>query len=246
MKSDICIVGIVAVVLSVLTGYSAYPSMDRAMELFGTNIVCTTGVSLETEAYSEFAMDLNCQTTSENARSMETFLLSTITSIVVTVSTNAINDGTSVWLMSDRGSWFSAAARNFHDLPTNPANSIAVATYLGTVHRVDFPTNLIFRGFCTMQYLATDPAKMEAYKARRKAWRAALDLQRRVKSTNEAVDEYRRDLLSICNVGVRGCRGIMDDAQFCAFTNQLVSVSGASEAERRVLFDSIPSQDEGE
>lgn len=246
MKSVNRIVVMAFAFLSALTGYSAYPTMDRAMDLFGTNRISATGVSLEAETYSEFARDLRCQTTPESAREMETFLLNSITSIVVTVSTNNVNDGTSAWLLCDRGCWFSEAARNFYDFPTNPANCIAVATYLSDVHKVEFPTNLLYNGFTTVMYFSLDPAKMAAWEARADVRRATRDLQYRVRTTNEAVDEYRRDLLSICNVGVRGCRRIMDDAQFCAFTNQLATVSGASEAERRVLFDSIPSQDEGE
>jgi len=244
MNLDVKTIAMVSVAMAAflcpLSGFSAYPTMDRAMELFGTNRISTMGVSLEAEAYSEFARDLRCQTTPESARVMETFLLNSVTSIVVTVSTNSVNDGTSVWLLGDRGAWFSSTARNFHDLPTNPANCIVVALYLGNVHKVEFPTNLLFRGFCTMQFMSTDPTKMEAYIARRKAWRSEHDLQARVRNSNKAVDGFRRDLLSICNVGVRGCRGIMDDAQFCTFTNQLATASNASAAERRILFDSIP------
>ena len=244
MSLDVKTIAIVSVTMAAflcpLSGFSAYPTMDRAMELFGTNRISTMGVSFEAEAYSEFARDLRCQTTPESARVMETFLLNSVTSIVVTVSTNNVNDGTRAWLLYDRGCWFSEAARNFYDLPTNSANCIAVATYLGGVHKVEFPTNLLRNSSCSLVFFSPDPAQMEAYNEKCRVWRSAYDLQFRVRDSNEAVDEYRRDLLSICNVGVRGCRGIMDDAQFCTFTNQLATASNASAAERRILFDSIP------
>ncbi len=94
---------VMAALLCPLSGFSAYPTMDRAMELFGTNRISTMGVFFEAEAYSEFARDLRCQTTPESARVMETFLLNSVTSIVVTVSTNNVNDGTRAWLLYDRG-----------------------------------------------------------------------------------------------------------------------------------------------
>ncbi len=229
-----------------LPGYCEYPSMERALELFNANAVLATNVSMRSETYSQFAEDLHCQTTTENARNMETFLLNTVTSIVVTVSTNAVDDGTSAYILCNRGYWYSCAAQNFHDFPTNPANCMAVAAYLGNVIQVDFPTNLL-TGSSLVKKVYFDPIEREAYLARRQAWRATRDLQFRVRDTNEAVEEYRKDLLTVCNVGVRGCRGIMDDTQYCAFTNQLATASNASEAERQILFDSIPSpQGEGD
>ena len=252
MNLDVKTIAIVSVTMAAflcpLSGFSAYPSIDRAMELFNLQAVSTTNVSMESVAYSQFAKDLCCQTTSENARIMETFLLSAVTSIVVTVSTNAVNDGTSAYILYDRGEWFADAAKSFYDLPTNPANCIAVATYLGEVDRVYSPTNLLRNGFShVMQISLRDPAENALFQERARARRAEYDRQLRVRDTNEAVEEYRKDLLTVCNVGVRGCRGIMDDAQFCMFTNQLATASNASEAERRILFDSIPSpQGEGD
>ncbi len=230
-----------------LPGYCAYPTMNRAVELFDANTVLATNVSMRSEAYSKFAEDLRCPTTSENARNMETFLINAITSIVVSVSTNAVDDGTSAFILCNRGYWFSDTARNFHDLPTNPANCMAVATYLGGVCEVGFPTNRLRFGGGIVRWISPDPTEMEAFYAHRATLLAERDLQYRVRESNEAVDEYRKDLLSVCNVGVRGCRGIMDDAQFCTFTNQLATSSNASEAERQILFDSIPSpQGEGD
>ena len=80
--------------------------MDRAMELFNIQAVSTTNVSMEATAYSKFAEDLRCQTTSGNARNMETFLLNAVTSIVVAVSTNAVDDGTSAFLLYNRCYWY--------------------------------------------------------------------------------------------------------------------------------------------
>ena len=222
-----------------LSEYHAYPTMDRAMELFDANTVLATNVSMRSETYGKFAEDLRCQTTSENARNMETFLLNAVTSIVVAVSTNAVDDGTSAYLLYDRGEWFSGAAKTFHDLPTNPANCIAVATYLGGVHGVEFPTNLLRRGSCSFTFFSLDPAKQSRvaeWNANAAKWRATFDLQYRVRTVNEAVDQYRKDLLSVCNVGVRGCRAIMDDTQYCVFTNQLATASHASEEELQILF----------
>ena len=240
MKSMSKVLGVTVAFLNPLFGYCAYPTMDRAMELFDANAVLATNVSMRSEVYRQFSEDLRCQAASENVRNIETFLINAVTSIVVTVSTNVVDDGTSAFVLCNRGYWYSDAAKNFQDLPTNSANCIAVATYLGGVHKVEFPTNLLYNGFTTVMYFSLDPAKMAAWEARADARRATRDLQYRVRTTNEAVDEYRRDLLSICNVGVKGCRGIMDDAQFCTFTNQLATVSNANESERRILFDSIP------
>ena len=56
---------------------------------------------------------------------------------------------------------------------------------------------------------------------------------------NRAVGDYRNRLLSICARGVAGCRGIMDDEEFAAFTNQIVTASKANEQEREILFRRI-------
>ena len=235
MKIISGVFGVLVVFSCPLSGHCSYPTMDRAMELFDVHTMSMTNVSMESTAYSKFTEDLRCQTTSENARNMETFLLNAVTSIVVAVSTNAVDDGTNAWLLWDRGDWFADAARTFHDLPTNPANCMAVATYLGNVSRVDFPTNL-WMGSCLVIDIIPDPVEREAYLAERQAWRNACDLQFRVRTSNKAVDQYRKDLLSVCNVGVRGCRAIMDDTQYCAFTNQLATASHASEEELQILF----------
>ena len=219
-----------------LSGFCAYPSMDRTLELFNANTILATNVSMRSETYSQFKEDLRCQTSPENARNVETFLLNAVTSIIVTVSTNAVDDGTSAFLLYNRGYWYSDAANNFLDLTTNSTNCLAVATYLGNVHRIDFPTNLLYNGFTSVMYFSLDPAKMADWQARADMRRATRDLQYRVRATNKAVDQYRKDLLSVCNVGVRGCRAIMDDTQYCAFTNQLATASHASEEELQILF----------
>ena len=244
MNLDVKTIAIVSVTMAAflcpLSGFSAYPAMEQANRLFDELPMSAAYVSMETESYSKFAEALRCPTTPEKAREMETFLLDALTSINVMVSTNLAVEGIDAGLLKDRGGWFSGAAKYFHNLPTNCANCMAVARYLGDVHKVEFPTNLQWKGSCLAMRVSADPEENAALREKARAWRAEYDLQVRVRTTHEAVDEYRRDLLSICNVGVRGCRGIMDDVQFCTFTNQLATASNASEAERRVLFDSIP------
>ena len=236
MKIISGVFGVLVVFSCPLSGHCSYPTMDRAMELFDVHTMSMTNVSMESTAYSKFTEDLRCQTTSENARNMETFLLNAVTSIVVAVSTNAVDDGTNAWLLWDRGDWFADAARTFHDLPTNPANCMAVATYLGGVCEVGFPTNRLRFGGGIVRWISPDPTEMEAFYAHRATLLAERDLQFRVRTSNKAVDQYRKDLLSVCNVGVRGCRAIMDDTQYCAFTNQLATASHASEEELQILF----------
>ena len=243
MKFWSVVFGVAVTLLCPLSGYCDYPTMDRARELFDELSMTADYVSMKSETYSKFAEGLRCQTTPENAREMETFLLDAVTSINVTVSTNAVDDGASAGLLLDRGGWFAAVARNFHDLPTNSVNCMVVANYLGDVHRVEFPTNHLQFGSGFAKWISTDPAENAALREKARARRAAYDLQYRVRTTNEAVDEYRRDLLSVCNVGVRGCRAIMDDAQYCAFTNQLATASHASEEEQKILFRSQDEDD---
>ena len=125
-----------AAFLCPLSGFSEYPTMDRAMELFDANSVLATNVSMRSEVYRQFSEDLRCQTASENVRNMETFLINAVTSIVVTVSTNVVDDGTSAFVLCNRGYWYFDAAKTFQDFPTNPVNCMAVATYLGGVHKV--------------------------------------------------------------------------------------------------------------
>ena len=239
MKVLPVVFGMVVALSCPFSGYCDYPTMERARELFDEDSLNSPIETMEAEAYSKFVEGLRCQTTPENARDMETFILNSITSIVVSVSTNTVDDGTSAWLLGDRGGWYSRTARIFHDLPTNPANCLAVATYLGGAHGIDFPTNLLYNGFTSVMYFNLDPAKQDkvaAWNAHADRRRATYVLQHRVKTTNKAVEEYRKDLLSVCNVGVRGCRAIMDDTQYCTFTNQLATASHASEEELQILF----------
>ena len=74
----------------------------------------------------------------------------------------------------------------------------------------------------------------------RTEWREELmarqRLQVRVRQMNKAVADYRRTLMEVCSIGVAGCRGVMDDAEFAAFTNQVVTASGANEQELGILF----------
>ena len=247
MKISEFVLIVVAFVAFPFSGYCAYPTMECAEELFCADLMNSTNVLMSSASYSQFADDLQCAASPEEIRTMETFLVNALTSIVVSVSTNSDVAGTGAILLNNRGRCFSAMMHTFRDFPTNAANNIAVAEYLGDVSGVHFPTNLLLNRSSSSFFFSPDPAKMQDFVERRYAHRMMYNLQLRVKETNDAVERYRCRLLSVCNVGVRGCRGIMDDAQFCTFTNQLATASNANEAERRILFDSIPSpQGEGD
>ena len=219
--------------------------LRTAMDLFSPDSVASTNVSfLRKEGrHMEFSREYlkNGLTRAEYSR-LESFLLNSLTSIVVHVSTNVVNDGIEGWVLEDRGRYFKWLMEDFHDFRTNNVACLAVASYIGRVKTVDFPTYLANRRYSTFDMLfSTNTAEVAEHNRRvaerNRALRKVRDLQSRVYQTNRAVREYRRNLCEICGIAVDGCSSVMAPEEFAAFTNRIVEVSGASQEEQEAMFD---------
>ena len=221
-------------------GYCAYPTMDEAQALFSSELMNSTNVCMS-GAYDDFRGRL-CQSASPDVQhAVESVVIGGITSIVVHVSTNLVDESVGVGIIEDRGSYFRALGYSLHDFRTNAVECVDIAKYIGIVTGVDFPSDLArSRGFGMRMLLSTNETELAQWRQQeeplREARREKRNLQTRVWLANEAVRRYRSCLFSLCGHSVAGCSKIMSDVEFSTFTNELVSVSNASSEEQRVLF----------
>lgn len=232
------------VVLTPFAGYCSYPAIDEAQALFSSELMNSTNVCMS-GAYDDFRGRL-CQSASPDVQhAVESVVIGGITSIVVHVSTNLVDESVGVGIIEDRGSYFRALGYSLRDFRTNAVECVDMAKYIGIVTGVDFPSDLArSRGFGMRVFLSTNETELAQWRqqeeplceARRLERAERRNLQTRVWLANEAVRLYRACLFSLCGHSVAGCRKIMSDVEFSTFTNELVSVSNASSEEQRVLF----------
>ena len=226
------------------TGRCAYPSLAEAQALFSREMMNSrenTPTNTPTNSlYDDFILRLREPAAPDCVLAVETAILQGITSIVVNVSTNAVDDGTPAWLLSYRGEMFGRIVPRLQNFPTNAANCVSLASYAGTVMKADFPDDLVWKRFNIHLFCLSTNEVDQAKFRERLQWREELmarrSLQVRVHQANEAVGEYRRRLLEVCSIGVLGCRVFMDDDRFAAFTNQVVAASRANGQEQAILF----------
>lgn len=250
MKTSILFSVALMAMLSPATGICAYPSLAEAQALFSCEMM-NSRENMPTNTptnslYDDFILRLGEPAAPDLILAVETVILQGITSIVVNVSTNAVDDGTPAWLPSYRGAILHRTAPNLKNFPTNAANCVSLASYAGTVMKANFPDDLLRKRFhIYFGCLSTNEVDLAEYREnlqRRNELLARQRLQARIHNTNEAVGDYRRRLLEVCSICVSGCRGIMDDAQFAVFTNQVVTVSRANEQEREILFRGLAGE----
>ena len=228
-------------------GGDASPSLKMAMDLFSPDSVASTNICLLRKGGQHMKFNreyLKMSLTRAEYSRLESFIFHALTSIVVHVSPNVVNDGVKGWVIEDRARYFKWLIEDFHDFKTNDVECLAVASYIGRVRTVDdFPSYWGNRRDSTLGpiLLSTNAAEVAEHNRRvaeeRRALRKVQDLQRRVYQTNRAVREYRRNLCAICGIAVDGCSSVMAPEEFAAFTNRIVEVSGASQEEQDAMFD---------
>lgn len=184
----------------------------------------------------------------DEAKGMEDDILNTLKSIKVYVSTNNIDDSVGLDVISQ--DWVSNINLqfSFSTFQTNAIACLSLARYLGNVRCVDFPTDLVYEAMPGIMMRSLNgnhvsaertrrfEQEEERRKERRRQLSAEYELQFRVFRGNALVKDYRRNLFSLCGKSVAGCRRIMSDEEFTVFTNELVTVSHATEDEQRGLF----------
>ena len=233
--------------LATLTCLGNYPTLERAQEIFSPENISSPEVMInEGDAY-ELVNDLwkyRAGSSMEERLRMKDFFLTALTSVVVRVSTNVVDDGTVTYALSrDRGIALPSALESFQDeFSTNVTDCLAVAAYIDRVHPVPFSESLIWRRESRLFY-SPNPEKMEAWERQRMEKVARekpiRELQQRVYRANRIVLDYRRDLFDLCNACVLANRKVMDDTEFAAFTNRVVELSKPDEREKRRLFDHL-------
>ena len=245
INGTICLVGIC---LLAHQGAASYPTLEQAQSLFSATSLDNPDIDMYRDSeYRNFLNNLfsqRGQATEQETIRMKNFLLATMTSIVVRVSTNVVDDGTATYPLSrDRGAVFGSAFRSFGNLfATNVTDCLTVADYIGQVRGVPFSESLIRRRSSVFFY-SLDPKKREEWLEKQRAHQAhekpIRELQMRVSVANGNVRDYRRSLFQICNACVLANRRVMGDDDFAAFTNRVVELSKPDDDEKWRLFDHL-------
>ena len=236
-------------------GYCAYPTIEEAQALFSSAQMNATNVWLTSQSYSDFRNRLCEPASYEDICAVENFVVCAMTSIVMRVSTNEIDESVGVSIAHDRGWYFRTVSDSFPGLATNSIVCLILADYLGRVAQTDFPTTLAkMRGplIGRKMFISTNSAEMAQWQEQEGAARTEREtrlheiltlrnLQLRVAEANRSVGDYRREVFAICARSVAGCRGMMNEEEFSVFTNQVVTVSRANADEQRILFQYIDS-----
>ena len=136
----------VVLILSI-TGYSSYPSPEEACRLFSASRMNATNLWFATPEYNSFKLRLAEPSSFEHRLAVEDCIIGAITSVVINISTNAVDDGTNMAQIRDRGNGFKEIAYGFADSAANPSACIALAEYIGHISQVAYPTNLLNGGF---------------------------------------------------------------------------------------------------
>lgn len=143
------------------------------------------------------------------------------------VSTNEVDDGMSSDVIYNRAQIVCYTLSEMFRIRPDENLCRRIASYIGTIHKVDFPFTLVGNG---IGQFFNDPKEFEAFEKRTEAKRK---LQTRVFGTNLAIGAYRRRLLIGCNVAVRKLKDTMSEESFNSFTNEIKNLSKADECEMK-------------
>lgn len=136
-------------------GHCAYPSLEEARTLFSAEAMNSADVHMD-GAYNDFHSKMLRPASAEERRAVESVLIGAITSIVVHVSTNAVDDSVGVEIAPDRGWYFYLLRDSLADFKTNATACIALAGYIGSIRRADFPSDLARMRGCVHSYFFYD------------------------------------------------------------------------------------------
>jgi len=247
MKTRTLVLRMLFAVLAPATGYCIYPTVEEAQALFSSEQMNATNVSMD-GAYEDFRSRLCESTSMEMRQAVESVVIDAITSIVVRVSTNVVDNSVGVGIIKSRGLYFKALRCSLQDFKTNAEECVRLARYIGNIRGADFPSDLArSRGFGARMFLTTNETELAQWRQQEEPMREARlrelagkrDLQMRVLLANEAVYSYKASLFCLCGESVVGCRQSMSDEDFSSFTNEVVAVSHASFDEQRVLLGQL-------
>lgn len=247
----------VLVILSfVQGGKCAYPGIQEAKSLFASNCLNSAERRYPDKLYEDFFARTRDSLFRENSGEVERIVLSGVASIDVLVSTNKADDSIGIDLLKAR--WIRGISRNFYlvDFLTNAPMCLKMAKYIGSVNAVDFPSDCLRKSSPPIVMKSLNGKKRTGGELRRvtreddkinqceviKKKTDVYKLQQRVSSANSTIERFRRDLFALCSRSVKGCREIMSDCEFTCFTNRIVVLSGATNAECDILFKHLYSR----
>ena len=215
--------------------FAAYPTLERARELFPSGRLLGDGMNYSSDDYRLFGNDLHDDALPSERQQMMEYLLSSITSTPVVVSTNLNDGGVKVRTLRGLSLRVASLMDSFESFETNDVRCACVADYLGTVRPVDVPRDLVGQRSFVLNVTTNEFGGMVVSKMDDPRYDERL-LQRRVYDANKGVQAYRKSLFRMCAYAVAGNRKRMSPSDFAAFTNRLVTVSGANEEERKEMF----------
>ena len=219
-----------------------HSSLDVVRPIFSSDSLNSTNILYNTESYCRFKTAMRQVSSVSDSLEVETFVVCAITSMVVTVSTNMVDDGMSAPVIEDCSHMIGDLSRVLCHFPTNAELCLMIANYLGRVRVSDFPTPIAAKwgGPVVKVVLTTNKTVIASQRARWTDENRAYDLERgrqlRIRHANNAVMGYRRQLFGMCGLAVAGCRKTMSQEAYTAFTNELIEVSAATEEERKILL----------
>ena len=244
---------VVSMLMMPLAAFAVYPTAEEAQVLYSSERMNWTDDASLRQQYCDFMQRMSDQSTPEESSSVEGIVLNGIMSIVVGVSTN---DATAnVGMDADyKDGLMLLPYVPFRDFPTNTPLCLAFASYIGGIRQVDYPDNFVKDIHLPVIMRALNRNRISQSRllqAKESAFMSSVErnnlgaegrIQLNVRYANDSICSFRRKLMEVCSIGVAGCRGVMDDAEFAAFTNQIVTASGANAQERTILFRGLAGE----
>ena len=220
--------------------------VDEARELLSVENLNSTNMLCHDRRYQDLVSRIRTDRTTIVSPEFEAFVVASITSMTVSVSTSSLDDGILSRVLEDRGKAFGAIAYGFHDFPNNAELCLALARYIGTIKPSASPTPLAYGwgGAPGRMILSTNKAARSEQTAGRKteqdAWqrmhRKERERQMRIRRASEAILLYRLRLLKICRQAVDGCRKTMARDEYNAFIKEMLRLSEATQKEASIYL----------
>lgn len=194
-----------------------------------------------TGEYEDFRKRMNFCVSEGLRQSVEPVIINAITSIVVSVSTNYLDDSVGIDVLNSRTDYF--REMDFRGMSLN--GCIALANFLNRIQVVSYPSDLVSTRLSVYRYrFETTTNSIGEVKTTVKGYgnEKSIEEQKRqvrIFNANRKVEQFRGMILDKCSKSISERRRTMNDEDFSAFTNQVVRISNMSQDEQKVLFRGI-------
>lgn len=195
--------------------------------------VINSNVILNLNAYCNFVEKIVSNYSESDDLPIDEILAKMVDGIISfrpNVSTNVVDNGTPNDVISNRRWIAYSTLCNMFKIKADEDMCRKVASYIGTVRKVDFPDVLTW---FHLEQMFDDYDEFKAFEKRTEKERK---LQMRVYIANSGIRSYRESLLEGCNVAVNGLKGKMSKESFNLFTNEIKCLSRAEGYEAKALL----------